>query len=197
MRLSPAQRINNLLHSETNEKRTHLSLACAEAFQGLVSPELYTFLSDDDDDSAIQSDLPGVPHSVPTVQGTQGTIPRALDISLRSAPANTKIEGLMPSNYKMPARTEFHCEPCEFHKCTGMLHVRSGEGGWRTYSCIHPEAFEPEPHFEDLEKQRLAQKIKAIQSRYSRPIGKTEKQPVWCPLNRARKTSVKPTVENR
>lgn len=92
----------------------------------------------------------------------------------------------MPSEFKLPARTERYCEPCEFHKCTGALFTRIGPGGWKQYVCTHPKAFEPMQTFADPEKQRLAEKLAAINARDGRQIGKTEKQPDWCPLRRER-----------
>ncbi len=80
----------------------------------------------------------------------------------------------MPSTLKIPSRTENHCEPCEFHKRTGALFVRIGEGSWVRYSCTHPEAFKPHEVFP--RSMFLMQE--------GRDIGKTDKQPDWCPLKR-------------
>lgn len=88
----------------------------------------------------------------------------------------------MPTTINIPACRERHCEPCEFHKMTAALHVRSGGGGYRRYSCTHPEAFEPLHLTDDPEKNRIIEKLKAMQT--ERDIGKTDLQPNWCPLLR-------------
>ncbi len=72
----------------------------------------------------------------------------------------------MPTTFEIPARKEHRCAPCEFHECTGSLFVRSGEGSWKQYECRHPGV--------------LVQFAGTI---VGRNIGKTEKQPDWCPLN--------------
>jgi len=78
----------------------------------------------------------------------------------------------MPSIYKIPSRTEHHCEPCAFHKRTGALFVRCGEGSWIRYACTHPDAFSPPIRSRSMFAQE------------GRDIGKTEEQPDWCPLKR-------------
>ena len=95
----------------------------------------------------------------------------------------------MPTKHNIPSRIENHCEPCEFHKCTGSLHVRIGPGGWREYSCTHPKAFEPLPPQTDPEKARMYGRLEAMQ-KDGRNIGKTENQPEWCPLKRATESSI-------
>jgi hypothetical protein len=89
----------------------------------------------------------------------------------------------MPTTIKIPARVESHCEPCEYHKLIGSFHVRIGPGGWREYTCVHPEAFEPLPPTTDPE---LAQAVERLRAKLNegRYIGKTERQPEWCPLRR-------------
>ena len=94
----------------------------------------------------------------------------------------------MPTIHNIPSRTEHHCEPCEFHKCTGSMHVRSGEGGWREYACMHSQAFRPLPTPTNPEKARIIERLEAMQNEgrhIGRHIGRTEKQPNWCPLKRA------------
>jgi len=72
----------------------------------------------------------------------------------------------MPTKFEIPAKQETHCEPCEHHKCTGALYTRMpGCGAYREYECRHPS---------------LLHVIGSAQ--YGRMIGKTEKQPEWCPL---------------
>jgi len=89
----------------------------------------------------------------------------------------------MPTKLNIPSRTENHCEPCEHHKCTAMLCTRIGPGGWREYVCKHPDAFPPLPKDTDPEKARIIGKLEALQTE-GRHIGRTEKQPDWCPLKR-------------
>lgn len=84
----------------------------------------------------------------------------------------------MPTNITIPVQLKRICEPCEFHKCTGSLHIRTG-GGWREYACAHPDAFEP------TDSPIIAEMIgRAKQMDGGRYIGKTEDQPQWCPLLR-------------
>lgn len=85
----------------------------------------------------------------------------------------------MPSTLNIPARTEHRCSPCEFHKLVGAFHARSGNGSWREYICTHPQS---ERRPEDKKYRELCE---ALESQHSgRWIGKTEKQPDWCPLRR-------------
>lgn len=86
----------------------------------------------------------------------------------------------MPQLIKFPGRTEAHCEPCEFHNCTGEFHVHCGEGGWREYACGHPDAHEisSDPWIANIQGKMAAF------SPGGRAIGKTDKQPEWCPLKR-------------
>lgn len=62
--------------------------------------------------------------------------------------------------------------------------MRSGEGSWRQFACMHPEAFDDGPPLSDPDKEMLRLRWKKIVARDGRNIGKTEKQPDWCPLNR-------------
>ena len=96
----------------------------------------------------------------------------------------------MPTTHKIPARTERHCSPCEFHKCTGALFTRIGPGGWKEYSCTHPNAFQEGPLPTDPEKAALAGELRALCKKEGRHIGKTEVQPDWCPLRRREEDSV-------
>jgi hypothetical protein len=89
----------------------------------------------------------------------------------------------MPTQYNIPPKTEHHCSPCEYHKLTGALHVRCGEGGYRRYSCMHPEAFDDlDKIHPDPEKEKLRQRMIGAMLKEGRDIGKTELQPDWCPL---------------
>ena len=90
----------------------------------------------------------------------------------------------MPTTLNIPSRTERHCAPCEFHKLIGCLHVRSGPGGYREYSCKHPAAYEPLPTNTPVEEARAIGRIETLLEREGRYIGRTEKQPGWCPLKR-------------
>lgn len=78
----------------------------------------------------------------------------------------------MPSEHQIPARTERRCEPCEYHKLIGAFHVRSGRGSYREYMCNHPDM-----------NEGLTEAARALFGG-GKYIGKTEKQPDWCPLRR-------------
>ncbi len=92
----------------------------------------------------------------------------------------------MPTKFEIPSRRVTHCAPCEFHKLTGSLHVRCGEGSWRQYSCMNPQAFDDLDNVpqKDPEKEKLRQRMIGMMLTYGRDIGKTEEQPEWCPLRR-------------
>lgn len=87
------------------------------------------------------------------------------------------MKGEFPEIVYYPARTEKHCGMCPHHKLIGVLHVRSGPGGYREYSCTHPEAW---PETKDPRLARLCGKMSERQE--GRHIGKTEETPDWCPL---------------
>lgn len=94
----------------------------------------------------------------------------------------------MPTTLNIPARTEHRCSPCEFHKCVGSFHVRSGPGSWREYNCMNPDAVPSGPVSKaNQEHADLIMKIRAHDRIEGRWIGKTEKQPDWCPLKREAK----------
>ena len=78
----------------------------------------------------------------------------------------------MPTELNIPAKTEHRCSPCEYHKCIGALCVRQGPGGYREYVCQHPDAND--------ELTPLGRSLFGA----GKYIGKTEKQPDWCPLRR-------------
>lgn len=91
----------------------------------------------------------------------------------------------MPKTCKIPARTEHRCSPCQYHKLTGAFHTRCGEGSWRSYSCMHPEAYNDQG--EEAFTPELQARMKAIDALIccgGRYIGRTELQPDWCPLKR-------------
>ncbi len=92
----------------------------------------------------------------------------------------------MPTTHNLRARTETHCEPCEFHKLTAAFHVRSGEGSWMRYGCLHPEAYQfgPMPTGISPDRLELLLQTDELLKREGRDIGKTELQPQWCPLKR-------------
>jgi hypothetical protein len=89
----------------------------------------------------------------------------------------------MPSEQQIPQQSYTVCEPCEFHKMTSALYGQPGNT-WRQYGCTHPEAYEFEPLSNDpaiaVKQGELREGIR----RHPRDIGKTEKQPSWCPLKR-------------
>lgn len=87
----------------------------------------------------------------------------------------------MPSSFEIPARRERHCEPCEHHKCVGALCGQPGNC-WRDYNCMHPDAMND---FKLSDDPETAGRQKALRERFmehGRHIGKTELQPLWCPL---------------
>ena len=64
-----------------------------------------------------------------------------------------------------------------------MLHVRSGEGGYREYACMHPASYDDiERPALDPEKEKIRQRLIGRLLADGRHIGKTELQPDWCPL---------------
>lgn len=89
----------------------------------------------------------------------------------------------MPSKYTIPAHERRVCEPCEFHRCIRAKFAEGGPGTWREYLCTHPEAFE---RTGDPARDELSAIENAIDG--GRFIGRTEKQPDWCPLLRAQPT---------
>lgn len=76
----------------------------------------------------------------------------------------------MPTELHLPPRTEHRCAPCEHHKRIASFHVRSGPGSWVEYVCQHPQA-----------DDELTPAGRALFGA-GKYIGKTEKQPEWCPL---------------
>jgi hypothetical protein len=89
----------------------------------------------------------------------------------------------MPTNFTIPARTERHCAPCEFHKMTAAMFGGPGNV-WREYACMHPASFDDQPALDDPEKEKIRQRIIGGMLKDGRDIGRTESQPDWCPLLR-------------
>lgn len=89
----------------------------------------------------------------------------------------------MPSTHNIPARTERVCEPCHYHK---MFSAMMGQPGnvWRDYNCMHPEAFNDEPLSDDAKIAAKQGEMRGRMLEYGRHIGRTEKQPDWCPLRK-------------
>ncbi len=132
---------------------------------------------------SIKSKLRHLPNQLAVCARQKGDLPQGLDEPRQAQSENARIGGIMPTIHRIAARTERHCQPCEFHKLTGMLHVRCGPGGYREYACTHPHAFEPLPQRIDPAKALIIAKLQAM-NQDGRPIGKTENQPSWCPLKR-------------
>jgi len=53
---------------------------------------------------------------------------------------------------------------------------------WRQYACMHPDAFGPMP--EGLTPKQAAKwgELRGRNLEHGRDIGRTERQPEWCPL---------------
>lgn len=93
----------------------------------------------------------------------------------------------MPTEIKIPERTERRCEPCTFHKLIGAFHVRTGQGSYREYSCMHQDAFRdllPEQYGSEHLKAKSIILNQVTNREKERYIGNTEKQPDWCPLKK-------------
>lgn len=90
----------------------------------------------------------------------------------------------MPTKFEIPAHREVRCEPCEFHKCFNAFY--GSDHSWRDYNCMHPQAYDEvrEPLSGDPKVAELQGQIRARLMEHGRHIGKTEKQPDWCPLKR-------------
>lgn len=76
------------------------------------------------------------------------------------------------------------CEPCQYHECIGQFCVRQGPGGWREFVCKHPKANESLFTVENKAATALLKRLDKILNRDGRYIGKTDKQPDWCPLEK-------------
>lgn len=85
----------------------------------------------------------------------------------------------MPSEYS--PRIERHCDPCEFHKCFSVLYGQPGNT-WRDYNCTHPDAFGPLKLSDNPDTAFKQGEMRAELKKHGRHIGRTERQPDWCPL---------------
>lgn len=95
-----------------------------------------------------------------------------------------KDEG--PTTHTVHAYQRTTCGLCKYHKLTGSFHVRMGEGGWREYACMHPEAWEPvlTDTPQQAETRGLLRQMEASMCGGGRGIGRTEETPEWCPFLR-------------
>lgn len=89
----------------------------------------------------------------------------------------------MPTTHNIPAKTERHCEPCEYLKRTNMLCSRL-HGITCDYVCKHPEAFDDEPLSDDPKIAAKQGEIRGRLLEHGREIGQRDLQPTWCPLRR-------------
>ena len=91
----------------------------------------------------------------------------------------------MPSTHEIPSRTEHRCEPCQYHKRTAAFYGH--DHSWQQYSCLHPSANDDLALPDDSEKSKaIVARIKELESLTGggRHIGRTDRQPSWCPLLR-------------
>src|SRR5437763_13433931 len=90
----------------------------------------------------------------------------------------------MPRTFEIPSRRERHCEPCEHHKCVNAFY--GSDHSWKDYVCKHPEAYDDinEPLSDDPKIAAKQGELRAHLIEEGRHIGKTERQPDWCPLRR-------------
>lgn len=89
----------------------------------------------------------------------------------------------MPSIHTIPGRTERICEPCEFHKLFNAFY--GSDHSWRDYNCMHPQALDDIGALSSDPSIAAKQiEIRAWLKEHGRHIGKTERQPEWCPLRR-------------
>lgn len=90
----------------------------------------------------------------------------------------------MPTELKIPAQTERHCAPCKYHKMTAAL--MGGPGNvWRQYACMHQDAFGDMKLSDDQAIRDKQIELRGRLLEHGRDIGKTERQPEWCPLRRS------------
>ena len=91
----------------------------------------------------------------------------------------------MPSIHTIPQRLEKRCEPCQYHKRASAFY--GSDHSWHEYKCTHPNALDELALPEDPVRRNT---ILVMRARVDgllglgRHIGRTEKQPDWCPLNR-------------
>lgn len=82
----------------------------------------------------------------------------------------------MPTTYTIPSYVKRTCYPCEHHKMVNALFGGPGNV-WREFNCMHPEAFDPE-------REKIRQRLIGQMLEHGRSIGRTDRQPDWCPLLR-------------
>ena len=89
----------------------------------------------------------------------------------------------MPSTIQIPARTERHCCPCEHLSTKNIYHSRE-HGTICDYVCFHPEANSDgdDPNETDPVLLEARAHLMELARKYGRDIGKTDRQPKWCPL---------------
>lgn len=87
----------------------------------------------------------------------------------------------MPTQFKIPARTERHCEPCEFLKQSNMICSRL-DGIKCDYDCTHPKCYDDLPLSDDPLTRGKQEAMREQNAKAGRFIGRTDKQPAWCPL---------------
>ena len=89
----------------------------------------------------------------------------------------------MPSTHTIPERNESRCAPCQYHKRTDAFYGH--DHSWHRYACTHPKAFDDlDTPTDDERIKRIRAEIHARMTEGGRDIGKTERQPQWCPLLR-------------
>jgi len=92
----------------------------------------------------------------------------------------------MPTKQTIPARTETICRPCQYHKVVGSF--RGHDTAWDDCNCLHPHAYDDVDCIltpgERSEVAAVRKELDAITQREGRSIGRTERQPEWCPLKR-------------
>ena len=92
----------------------------------------------------------------------------------------------MPSIVSIPGRTERRCKPCEFHRIDSAFY--GSDHSWQAFKCTHPQAMDDLALPDDPVK---AEKILEMRKRIDellgpgRHIGRTERQPDWCPLRKS------------
>lgn len=76
------------------------------------------------------------------------------------------------------------CEPCEYHHRVNAFY--GSHHSWTDWECRHPKADEALVLHSDLTpaQNKVLQDIDDLTKREGRWIGRTEKQPEWCPLRK-------------
>lgn len=86
----------------------------------------------------------------------------------------------MPSERTIPSRTERLCEPCPHHKMMNAFYGHNSS--WRDFNCMHPDAFKELTSDLTPAQKAVLSKLDALRATEGRHIGRTDKQPDWCPL---------------